>query len=442
MAIYSCPTFNPNFLTGTPDTGAYLLMLDNNGQPVYYKKIPASNYATDFKVLSNGLLAYWEGGVYHLLDSTYTEVRTITPGNGYTSIDNHELLLLPNGDYMFIILDKRQVDMSKVVPGGNPKATVTGAIIQEVNATGKVVFQWNSFDHIPITDSDQDLTAATIDYIHANALELDNDGNLLLSSRHLDEITKIDYQTGDILWRLGGKANQFTLSSAPGIPDAPVFYKQHDVRRLPNGDISLFDDHNDHNPMISRALEFSLDEQNKTAELVWEYRDTPDVYSAYMGNVQPLPNGDLMIGWGGASTPNATEIKPDGTKVFELGFDSPYVNYRSFRFPWQGYPTWAPALVAQPGNASTDLTFSWNGATDIAKYEVYGGDFPQLMTPITEVPKSGFETSVSLAGKQADYCYYRVMPIDIHGQPTHYSNSAYGPACAFLAPPFLSGSGR
>jgi hypothetical protein len=433
--------FIPDAFRGSPDLGAYFLILDINGQPAYYQKVPETALATDFKLLSNGLLAYWESGKYHLLDSSYKEVKTIRAKNGYTAIDLHELILLPDGDYMFMIDNVQKVDMSKLVSGGDPNATVIGNIIQEVDPDGNVVFQWNSFDHIPITDSDQDLTAKTIDYSHSNALELDNDGNILLSSRHLDEITKINHNTGDIIWRLGGKANQFTLSAGSGINDVLEFYKQHDIRRLPNGDITLFDDHNNP-PLNSRALEYTLDEANKTATLVWEYRNTPDVFSGYMGNVQLLPNGNYMIGWGGSSSPNATEVKPDGTKVFELGFDAPYVNYRSFRFPWHGYPTWAPTLVAQQGTNSTNLTFSWNGATDIEKYEVYGANSPQKFTLIAETPKSGFESSVNLVGIQNNYCYYRVMPIDNQEHTTQYSNIAQNPTCTISYLPLVSNSGH
>ena len=71
-----------------------------------------------------------------------------------------------------------------------------------------------------------------------------------------------------------------------------------------------------------------------------------------MGNVQHLSNGNSVIGWGGLPTPNLTEVEPNGTKVFELGFDAPYVSYRAFRFPWHGYPTWAPSLVTELVNNS------------------------------------------------------------------------------------------
>ncbi|HEX9012944.1 MAG TPA: aryl-sulfate sulfotransferase, partial [Anaerolineaceae bacterium] len=420
--------FLPNAFLGTPDPGAYLLILDNAGQPVYYQPVPSTTLATDFKVLGNGELAYWQAGAYHLLDSGYREVRTLWPGNGYPGIDLHDLLLLPNGDFMFLVGDTQAVDMSKLAAGGSPNALVLGIHIQELDPSGNVVFDWSSFDHLPITDSNQDLTASSIDYIHSNSLELDGDGNILLSSRNLSEVTKISRATGAVIWRLGGKANQFTFSAANGISDPPQFYYQHDARRLPDGHLTLFDNHDGGTPMNSRALEHVLDETSKTAALVWEYRDTPDVYSSFMGNVQRLNNGDTLIGWGGSSNPSATEIAPDGTKVFELAFSAPYASYRVRRYAWHATPSWPPVLAASGQPGSVNLAFSWNGATDITAYNIYAGNTTEPDVLVSQQPRTGFETRAALVGPQAGSCYYRVMPLDSQGRPTRYSNAAWNPA--------------
>src|SRR5690606_33427409 len=109
-----------------------------------------------------------------------------------------------------------------------------------------------------------------IDYAHGNAVELDSDGNILISSRHMNEITKIDRTTGEIIWRWGGKNNEFTF-----VNDTLAFSFQHDIRRLPNGNVTLFDNGNHHKPPRSRAVEYELDEVNKTATVVWQYPEEP-----------------------------------------------------------------------------------------------------------------------------------------------------------------------
>ncbi len=116
-----------------------------------------------------------------------------------------------------------------------------------------------------------------------------------------------------------------------------------------------------------------------------------------------------------------TEVKSDGTKVFEATLD-PNISYRTFRFPWHGFPTTQPTLVVQTTTLTTTLTYSWNGATDIASYRVYGGPQAHPTTLIATQPKSGFETSTFLPDTWNGCSYFRVMPIDTSGWETQYSN--------------------
>jgi hypothetical protein len=405
--------FLSTFDWGTPKQ-PYLLILDGAGQPVYYRRMTFGLAATDFKRQPNGLLTYYDRAdrYYIALDATYTIVDTYRAGNGYNT-DQHELQLLPNGHALLMIYDPQTVDMSSVVPGGNPAATVIGLVIQELDAQKQVVFEWRSWDHFQITDATaEDLTAASIDYAHGNAIERDTDGNILISSRHMDEITKIDRQTGQIIWRLGGKNNQFTF-----VNDPKPFVHQHDIRRLPNGNITLFDNQSDQTPPASRAVEYRLDEVQKTATRVWEYRPDPAVTSEAMGSVQRLPNGNTVIGWGSATAPLVTEVTPDGAKVAELETVAPLVSYRALRSPWRATPVTTPTLVLDTDGVTTTLAMSWNGATDVAAYRVYGRNATATQALVATLPKTGFETSLSLPLAELDgFCAVWVTPVDQDGQ--------------------------
>ena len=317
----------------------YLLILDNSGAPLFYRRMPNSCY--DFKVQPNGLLTYYDQthGKFFAMDASMSEIDSFACGNGY-STDLHELRLLPNGHALLMSYDPQVVDMSVVVPGGNPNATVIGLVIQELDHDKNVVFQWRSWDHFEITDATHEvMTAASIDYAHGNAIELDTDGNLLISSRNMDEITKIDRATGAILWRWGGKHNEFTF-----VGDTLAFTSQHGIRRLANGNLSLFDNGNWHDPPYSRAVEYTLDETARTAERVWEYRNTPDEYAFAMGYVQRLGNGNTLIGWG-STKPDIVEVAPDGTKLMEMTLPAGIYSYRAFRFNWTAPVSVLPARL-------------------------------------------------------------------------------------------------
>ena len=362
------------FLTnfGQNDTiGFYISMVDNNGNPVKYKKIEP-NPAFDFKVQPNGLLSYADvkeffGGhgtcQYKILDTSFAVVDSFQCGNGYDA-ELHGFQLLPNGHGLLFAYDPQPYDMSKVVPGGDPNAIVTGGIIQEIDANKNVVFQWRTWDYIPITDSYADLTRNAIDYVHINAVEGDDDGNILFIGRTISAVTKINRSTGEIMWQLGGKNNEFQFINENPDNAPEYFVGPHDIRRIANGNITLFDNGDRHNPPYSRAVEYNLDEEAKTATLVWEYRHDPDVYTFAMGSVQRLANGNTLIGWGSASTnggPVLTEVHPDKTVALEFFYPTGVMSYRAFKFPWA---SGLPSATVMINEVLEGNTYTFNNSTD------------------------------------------------------------------------------
>ncbi|MHA2100658.1 MAG: aryl-sulfate sulfotransferase [Candidatus Kariarchaeaceae archaeon] len=335
---YNNPTDGFLFISpySTVQQLGYLIITDNQGIPVYYKK--SNSQKLGFTLQSNGLLTYFDFLTWRFygMDSSYTIVDTFQTGNGYIT-DIHELQILPNGHALLMAYDPQPVRMDTIVPGGDSSATVVGLIIQELDSDKNIVFQWRSWDHFSILDATGDIHMdwLWIDYVHGNAVELDIDGNLLISCRHMDEITKINRQNGNIIWRLGGKKaknNDFLF-----INDPVTFSHQHDIRRLPNGNVTLFDNGNLHSPQFSRAVEYQLDEENYTANLVSSFVYEPSVYSWGMGNTQRLSNNSSIIGWGIRSEDlrAITEVKDDSTVAFELSLPDNMISYRAFRFDWK-----------------------------------------------------------------------------------------------------------
>jgi SAM-dependent methyltransferase len=342
--VYTGPNAAPGYIFFTPTVrltpqfDKYITIWDNYGTPIFYRK--ATKTVTDFRVLANGILTYAVNGMqnpenncYYLMDSNYDVYDSVRAGYGY-DIDNHDLLLLENGHYLILIYDPQIVNMSLIVPGGNPNAQVTGLVIQEVDLDRNVYFQWRSWDHFQITDAtwDIDLTAYVIDYVHANALELDSDGNILVSCRHMDEVTKIDFNTGQIIWRwgLGAENNQFDF-----VNDQVGFSHQHDIRKLSNGNYTVYDNGNLHLTQVSRALEYHLDEDAMTATLVWSYHHDPVIYAPLTGGNQRLQNNNRLIGWGGTSPIAITEVNQQNQVMLELYLPDSVTGYRARKSPWQ-----------------------------------------------------------------------------------------------------------
>lgn len=389
--------------------GSYVMILRDDGFPIFFRKV--AERGLDFKKQPNGLLTYFQAGRFDVMDDTYTVIDSWYAGNGYT-LDRHDLQMLDNGHVLLVIYDRQPVDMSQVVAGGDPNATVVGLVVQELDAAKNVVFQWRSWDYIPITDANQDLLASNIDYIHGNAIELDHDGNILISGRNTEEITKINRETGDVMWRMGGKANEFTL-----VGDTQWFSRQHDIRRLPNGHITLWNNGNLNDPQRSRPVEYAVDEENKIVTLVWEYLEPSLRYASAMGNHQRLPGGNTFMGWG-FTNPNATEVRPDGTKAWEMTFPEGTLTYRAFKFDWSGVAA-EPYAWTRTTDDRLMLYFDKFGDKTVDRYIVYRGEMPEPTSAVAWTDGHSAAVRNFVAGETL---YLRVRSVDCDGNMGPFSN--------------------
>ncbi len=335
--IYSLRSNNPSggyyFLEKNYVGYSYIMIVDNYGTPLFYRIL--DHNAHNFSLQPSGYLSYFIESLnrFAILDSLYNYMGTYQMKNGYNA-DSHEFVLLENGHSFMMAYDRQLIRMDTVVEGGNPEATVVGLVLQELDEEQNVIFQWRSWDHFDILDTDEsavDLTSYYVDYVHGNSIDIDSDTSLILCSRNLNEITKISRQSGKIIWRFGGKKNQFTFFN-----DNLGFYLQHSANKLENGNIILFDNGKLSESGYSRGVEYKLDESNLTATLINEFKHDSNVYSPIMGHIQRLTNGNTLIGWGkNFGSYLCTEFHPDGSIANDLYSYDNVKSYRVYKFGWK-----------------------------------------------------------------------------------------------------------
>ena len=265
-------------------------------------------------------------------------------------------------------------------------------IVQEVDLrTGAVLFEWHSFGNVSPKESNVPPPTGNgfeWEYFHVNSAEITPDGNFLVSARNTSTVYKIDRRTGKIIWKLGGKDSTFKLGK--GVR----FDWQHSARQQADGTINIYD--NSAAPPTrknSRVLNLRLDEQAKTATLVKAFTHPLNLLSASQGNVETLPNGNLFVGWG--SQRWFTEFDAQGNVVFDGRLARGNDNYRAFRYPWVATPSAPPKVVATTGSGKVTARVSWNGATEVARWELLGGPNPSALVPIGSANYGGFETAVT-----------------------------------------------
>ena len=412
------------FLNNEWAESPYILILDHTGCPYFYMKTVYSE--RDFKVQPNGLLTtrclpVIEGvrrSVFFVYDSTYTVTDTLFAAPGYEA-DEHELLILENGHYLLIALEFLKMDMRPLFEGAESEAEVGFTHLQEYDSRGRLIFHFDSREKLDIRDIVfANPKSKRFRFPHMNAIDIDADDHILLSCRHLSAVLKIHRQTGEIIWQLGGAKNDFTF-----INDTfQGFSCQHAIRRSGPNRVLLFDNGNLHHPPASRAVEYELDDDAMTATLIWEYRMDPQYgYSEYMGNAQRLSNGNTLINWAVNELPKATEVRPDGTVVFEMNFKDQYACYRTQMFDWN-VPAQRPTLIAEHQPDHVALVFNKFGDPDVDHYRIYFGQSPEKMT-LQDTSKLPLKKLYSLENHRT--YYFQVAAVSGRGELSPVSNTAF-----------------
>ena len=340
------------FITPTGDASTYANgpeILTRDGRIVWFHAIPQGQTAADFRTQTyrgRPVLTFWQGtglgglatGTDYIYNDHYQQIATVNAGNGL-SADGHEFLITPQNTALILAYTTATADLTSI--GGPANQTVINGVVQEIDIrTGRVLFQWNSADHVPYSQSEQPLPAAAStpwDWFHINAVHFDTDGNLLIDARDTWTTYKVNRFTGRTIWQLGGKASSFALRAAPGqsLDNAgEIFAWQHDPEALGRDVYTLFDNESAGTPefAVSRTVTLKLDQRARTATLIASDNQPEGLVAPSQGNAQTTSKGDLFVGWG--ALPYFSEFDRSGRLLFNAQFPTGVNSYRAYLLRW------------------------------------------------------------------------------------------------------------
>ena len=374
------------------------LIADDDGETVWFDPLPPGQEATDLQTASfrgQPVLTWWQGRISPLgfgageeviADSSYRTLATVQAGNGY-GMDLHDFTFGPRNTALFTVFESLHCDLRSV--HGAADGGLTDGLFQEVDlGTGLVRREWHFLDHVPLSASEAPAVGASLsvpyDAFHINAIDLGLPGRILLSARNTWAAYEVDPSSGRVVLTIGGRDT--SLAMDPGAQTA----WQHDVEGRPGGLISVFD--NGAMPVVhpqSRGLILRPDPATGTVALVRQYTHPQPLSAGSQGDMQALPDGHQLLGWG--AQPYVTEESADGRVLFDAHLPAGGQSYRSFRFPWTGHPAQPPALARFGASAYA----SWNGATDVARWQLETGTDAAHLSPTgLPIPRLGFETTL------------------------------------------------
>jgi Arylsulfotransferase (ASST) len=420
--IFTAPFKNAG--VASPEVGQPgALIMDTAGNPVWFQPAPGGDDDMDVQPQTyqgKPVITFWQGGVavdnatnkaglpqgapepgahFEILNQQYRVIKTIRAQDGWTA-DLHEFLITPQDDAIYLV--SRTVKADLTPEGGSAKGSYEDSGIQEVDlSTGKVIYTWDMAQHVPFTESAETIPSTGVwDPYHANSLFVDSDGSLLVSARNTWSVYDVSPTAAGttINWTLDGKAGATDSTYALG--SGAAFSWQHDAQLLPNGDLSLFDDHccaltqKLTKPLPSaRGEVLDLNAQTRTATVVHSYYHSPALLVPTQGSMQTLTNGDVFLDWG--QQPVFSAYTAAGKLIYDAAFPAADSTYRAYLEPWVGLPPTRPAIKVVTKGANATVYVSWNGATQVTQWELLAGTGSHLKA-LGRVTKAGFETAIQI----------------------------------------------
>ncbi|PYH46281.1 arylsulfotransferase family protein [Aspergillus saccharolyticus JOP 1030-1] len=441
------------------------MILDSQGHMVWTKAYGQTYNVNVQRYKGREYLTFWVGsdgdgghgaGVYYMLDTTYHEAYKFTAAHGLPG-DLHEFHITADDTVLLTSYDRRRANLSDI-ESGPAEGWIWEGTFQELDIeTGRLLFEWRASEHFAFADvvrgreGNGESEDNPWDFFHINSVDKDRQGNFLVSARYANCLTYIDGRTGEILWRLGGKRNDFvdispsvaaaaaasTERGTEAIGPATNFTWQHHARFRDNDTaITLFDNASrgvGAPALPSRGLYLDLDQTRRTVSLRHEYRTTPDnpLSSQSQGSLQLLDNGNVLVGYGWNAA--WTEFSRAGEPLCRVHFGPErefglgnILSYRVFKHPWHGRPTTRPDFEVYRYRAAV----SWNGATEVARWGLEGangngGDGGHdVFERIVNVSKAGFETAISIPEDAVAYRFLRVVALNATGHVLRASRIA------------------
>jgi hypothetical protein len=302
-----------------PGAGTYVVIFDDNGVPMWWYDAPVS--LSDAKVLSTGLVAWARsnGSGYELRRLDGTLVRTVSFVGSSTG--EHELQEA-GANFLVMTYKTRATTEDLGFCGGAADQTVQDSAIQEIDASGDVVWSWNSKDHIGLDEITSRWCPSVItgshDLVHMNSIEPNGD-SIVISLRRTDSVYSISRDTGEVEWKLGGTTIPESLTPVNDPSGTDPLAGQHDARILADGTLTVHDNAtNAADARAARAVRYAIDEQAGTATLLEAVSDPEVPVAGCCGSARRSADGAWLMSWGQAS--QVTEFAAGGARTFRLGF--------------------------------------------------------------------------------------------------------------------------
>ena len=284
-------------------------IIDDEGRLVWYDfPEPKGNLMRALVTPDFSEVVYVWAGSQDTLE-TGRIVRVSMDGSERTEIAfpyvDHDADVLPDGTIAAIVVTGPPEDLE-----GYDERDLADRIV-ELAPDGTQTEIWNAWDHIDFHAIEG--ISGEQNFTHGNALDyVEEEDAYYISLKTLGTIAKVDRATGETVWMINGKLNQFTFPEG-----TEIVQLQHQLERLDDG--LLIFDNGPRDRGYSRVVELVIDEETLEAEQTWEYIRDPTVQVFAKGDVHRFDDGSTQVVW--SISGEIQNVTPEGEVTWQLNTD-------------------------------------------------------------------------------------------------------------------------
>lgn len=360
---------NPTGPAANPKSSDKIFLIDMNGNVVKSWKDPGSNKKA-YLLPEGNLLSISEFGSkaveYNWDGKQVWEFATkLGPHHDGRRLENGNTLILCYENVPKAFNDKYVENLESPWFGKQDRKSLKlrGDTIIEVTPEGKIVWDWNSSEHLGDSANKYLPIAGLTDWTHGNTTSIIppnkwfdagdkrfKPGNILYNPRHFDSFIIIDKDTKEVVWSADFKAMGGISQCHEPIMIPKGYPGEGNMLFFDNG---LFVRSGAHS---GQSVVYEFNPTNN--EVVWRYlpavTGNPRFFSKYKGSAYKLANGNVLISEDYAG--RVFQVKPDNTHpdggsiVWEYQYDS--VISRTTMYPYD----FTPQLKAMPKPAELKVS--------------------------------------------------------------------------------------
>lgn len=297
------------------DEPGFITLCDMRGTIVWYESVPegvrVATYddatGTILAIVGSSPLKSYAGTGILMLDLAGNR---LLEKNIVEMHPHHDIRRMPDGNIIMVNYVPKTFDLSAC--GGSSEETVWGDGYSILDPQGNVLESWDCYGELDPRE-DPDIMKKKGDWLHANAVNFDREGNRYMTFNKISQLWRIDPDDGHVLYRVGADGN--VDIDERFIPDG-----LHSPYPLDPDRVLVLDNGKSGGEKVTRALIYEIDPAAMSATASLEVPLPAEYGSQNRSNACFIDDNLMLFGSSGAKAAIFTDLEGKVKRVIQCDF--------------------------------------------------------------------------------------------------------------------------